>query len=61
MYFPVKTRFILAAIRTVFRRLATNDCVQLKLIVQSQKGWGMNKNVSIGIELQLSDQVDDDN
>ena len=62
MYFPVKARFILAAIRTViFRRLAANDCVQLQLIVQSHKGWGMNKNGSIGIDSQLSDQVDDDN
>ena len=62
MYFPVIARFILAAIRTVsFRRLAANDCVQLQLIVQSQKGCGMNKNKSIGIDSQLSDQVDDDN
>lgn len=62
MYFPVKARFILAAIRTgFFRRLAANDCVQLQLIVQSQKGWGMNKNGSIGTGSQLSDQVDDDN
>ena len=62
MYFPVKARFILAAIRTVFfRRLAANDCVQLQLIVQSQTGRGMNKNGSIEIDSQLSDQVDDDN
>ena len=62
VYFPVKPRFLLAAIRTVFfRRLAANDCVQLQLIVQSQKGLDMNKNGSIGIDSQLSDQVDDDN
>ena len=44
-----------------FRRLAANDCVQMLLIVQSQTGWDMNKNGSIGIDSQLSDQVDDDN